>query len=88
MGTHETEDALRHSPVDKSGLAQDRRQGQSPSEIASHDIHGTDQDKLPRVVEVTRLMSEPENGIVITLNFYPTDQQMQSLWEHMQSWHP
>lgn len=52
------------------------------------DIHGTDQEALPRIVGVGRLAEEGVDAAVVYLNFHPTDDQLRTLEEHLRSWHP
>lgn len=46
------------------------------------DIHGTNW------VESVAIGPEPSQHVVVNLNFRPTDEQLRSLFEHLQSWHP
>ena len=58
------------------------------TEDETTDIHGTNHSKLPRIVSVERMPQANPPAVAIQLNFYPSDEQMQTLWEHLLSWHP
>lgn len=58
-----------------------------PAVTEETDIHGTDQEALPRIIGVG-LLEGSSGAYAVYLNFKPTDDQLRSLEEHLRSWHP
>lgn len=63
-----------------------------PALTEGADIHGTDQNSLPRMVAIWRTEQfKPgvhRSGVTVMFNFTMTDDQLRTLEEHLRSWHP